>query len=561
MMRKALLVTAALVVAVIFFLLLTLPPRPIPVTATVDSELQRRTIGGAYHLHSTRSDGSADKDAIAAAASRAGLTFIILTDHGDGTGQPDPPAYLHGVLCIEAVEISTDGGHYVALDMAPAPYPLGGEASAVVEDVRRLGGFGIAAHPDSPRAQLAWRDWTADIDGIEWLSADTEWRNESWPSLGRTLFDYPWRPGPALASLLDRPSTTLSRWDRLALRRPVVALAGHDAHGGIGRGADEGGTRRSAVGGIPSYEASFRAFSTRAILERPPTGEAAADARQLLDAVRSGRVFTVIDAIATPGFIEYQTDKGDSAPVRMGSARSGEASAISVKSSMPPGATLVIVGGGRELVSSDTSPFVTELEPAARGAFRVEVRMPGAPGDPPVPWLVSNPIYFLSPPANAASSPADSTVIPIPADVAWHVEKDPESRGTLTASGDGVALDYTLGSGSRASQFAAVVANLQMRAPQFSRIRLTASAARPGRLSIQLRFPQGGGERWAKSVYVDSVPREVAVAIGDMRPADRQPGPVPDPSSAAALLFVADLTNARPGDSNSIHVSNIRFAR
>jgi hypothetical protein len=141
------------------------------------------------------------------------------------------------------------------------------------------------------------------------------------------------------------------------------------------------------------------------------------------------------------------------------------------------------------------------------------------------------------------------------------VEKDPASSTTMTATGGQVTLDYTLRAGERASQFAALVANLQMRAPQFSRIRLTVSAPRPGRLSIQLRYPQGGGERWGKSVYVDSTPREVAVAIDDMLPADRQPGHAPDLTSAGALLFVVDLTNAHPGDSNSIHVSNVRFGR
>ena len=89
---------------------------------------------------------------------RAGLQFVILTDHGDGT-EPAPPAYVDGVLCIDGVEISTNGGHYVALGMSPAPYPLGGEPVAVVEDVARLGGFGIAAHPDSPKPSLAWTDW------------------------------------------------------------------------------------------------------------------------------------------------------------------------------------------------------------------------------------------------------------------------------------------------------------------------------------------------------------------------------------------------------------------
>ena len=108
-------------------------------------------------------------------------------------------------LCLDAVEISTNGGHYVALDMQPSPYPLGGEPAAVVEDVERLGGFGIAAHPDSPTPELAWTDWDAPFDGIEWLSADSEWRDESRARFARVLFDYLLRPAPALASLLDRP--------------------------------------------------------------------------------------------------------------------------------------------------------------------------------------------------------------------------------------------------------------------------------------------------------------------------------------------------------------------
>src|SRR4030095_2243600 len=113
------------VAAVIFFLLATLPPQPRQTNVTVSPELMRRTVSGAYHIHSTRSDGAHDKDAIAAAASRAGLAFIILTDHGDGMRTPDPPAYLHGVLCLDAVEISTTGGHYGALALGPATEPLG----------------------------------------------------------------------------------------------------------------------------------------------------------------------------------------------------------------------------------------------------------------------------------------------------------------------------------------------------------------------------------------------------------------------------------------------------
>ena len=37
---------------------------------------------------------------MAAAAARAGLKFVIFTDHGDGTNPPVAPEYIGGVLCL-----------------------------------------------------------------------------------------------------------------------------------------------------------------------------------------------------------------------------------------------------------------------------------------------------------------------------------------------------------------------------------------------------------------------------------------------------------------------------
>ncbi len=90
-----------------------------------------------------------------------------------------------------------------------------GEPRDVVEDVRRLGGFGIAAHPDSPKAQLRWIDWTAPIDGVEMLNLDTSWRVlASQPGLAgkRRLFtallDYPFRPTEIVTSLIQPTSAS-----------------------------------------------------------------------------------------------------------------------------------------------------------------------------------------------------------------------------------------------------------------------------------------------------------------------------------------------------------------
>jgi len=164
-LRRVLLVTAALVAAVAVFALLTLPPAAIPLTASWDDG----TVRGTLHVHSNRSDGRSAPDDIAAIAARAGLKFVVLTDHGDATRTPDPPAYRSGVLVLDGVEISTTGGHYVAIGLPAAPYPFGGEPRDVVDDVRRLGGFGIIAHPDSPKDLLRWSDWQARPDGVESL--------------------------------------------------------------------------------------------------------------------------------------------------------------------------------------------------------------------------------------------------------------------------------------------------------------------------------------------------------------------------------------------------------
>jgi hypothetical protein len=118
--------TLIALVAVSVFVFLLAPAAPVRVETAGWDALAARTAAGAYHVHSTRSDGHGDPDAIASAAVHAGLKFVILTDHGNGTRPPDPPQYRQGVLLLDAVEISTDDGHYVALDMARAPYPLGG---------------------------------------------------------------------------------------------------------------------------------------------------------------------------------------------------------------------------------------------------------------------------------------------------------------------------------------------------------------------------------------------------------------------------------------------------
>src|SRR5262249_2087259 len=151
--------------------------------------------------------------------------------------------------CLDGVEISSTGGHYVALGLGQAPYPIAGEPRDVVEDVRRLGGFGIAAHPDSPKVELRWQDWSAPVDGVELLNPDTGWRvwaqrassdsaaesSERWPARRRLAFSllgYPFRPAETIAAVMEPVAGESARdqWASLIQHRRVVSIAGVDAH-------------------------------------------------------------------------------------------------------------------------------------------------------------------------------------------------------------------------------------------------------------------------------------------------------------------------------------------
>lgn len=559
---------AALVAAGVFLFLWALPPRPRTVDASAWGDLASRTVAGAYHIHTTRSDGLGDRPAVAAAAARAGLKFVILTDHGDATRPPDPPVYIDGVLVLDGVEISTSDGHYVAFDMPRAPYPLGGAAEAVVEDVARLGGFGVAAHPDSPKPQLRWTDQHAAIDGIEWLNTDSEWRGESRARLARAGIMYFMRPGPALASLFDRPAT-LDRWDRLTASSPgqgaggqgraVVALAGADAHGGVKSVAEDPGRSLPGMVGIPGYEASFRAFSNRVVLDRPLSGDAAADARALYAAIRKGSVFTAIDALAGPAFLDLYVEAGANRTGMGGVLPADSDATIFARASLPEDGVLVLLNGTREVATGRGE--IRQTLTGAAGAYRVEARIPDSPGEPPTPWLVSNPVYFgavtaerggsrAAPPPAAPVRPARGTVPAAIPPFPWRIEKDPTSSAILRTARGEVSLQYQLGPGERNNQFVALATDLQRQT--FSAVDLSLAGDRPLRVSVQVRGADA--RRWGRSFYVDPTGSTFRVPVASLRPIDGDSNSAISPADVTSILLVLDLANANPGRSGALRV-------
>jgi hypothetical protein len=553
---RGVVVAVLLVVAGVVALL---PPRRIALPVTGDLV---PGIRGAMHVHTRDSDGTGTVDDVAAAAARAGLAFVVITDHGDATRPVSQPSYRSGVLVIDATEVSTFGGHVIALGMPMAPFPLAGEPRDVVDDIHRMGGMAIVAHPHSGKADLRWMDFDVPLDGIEWLNADSEWRDEQPIALARVLATYGFRGPEALATMLDRTSETLRLWDSLARTRRVVAVPGTDAHARLG---DD-----NVYLQLPSYEALFRTFSL-AVSGVTFTGQAASDAAAVIDGIRRGHVYSTIDGLASPGALAFTATAGQaSASAGDDLHASGAPVTFRVRSNAPNDAEIALLRDGTRVARG--TGVVLEHTDGSPGAYRVEITLAGVSGTPPVPWIVSNPIYVTRPPEAPVMPPpspkaARTTVAHLyqdgPPD-AWTVEKSDRADGAVGAidavKGTQLLLRFALGGSSTDGGFVAFSTATSGALATADSVTFSARANRPMRLWLQVRSGAQPDRRWRRAVYLDEEMREITVPLSSLKAIGGAPAEMPR-GERDTLLFVIDQVNTRLGSSGQIWLDDLRLER
>jgi hypothetical protein len=564
--RIGIIATAALTALVAVVVVVTLPPAPLQLGAIVPPT----HVPGAYHVHSTRSDGTGTIEEIAAAAAQTGLGFVILTDHGDGTRPPDPPQYRQGVLVIDAVEINTRDGHVVALGLDRASsYPLAGLAVDVVADIHRMGGTAIVAHPDSPRPELAWRGGPglAGADALEWLNVDSEWRDDSSVSLvGRLVHGF-LRPEAAVAALFSRPERTLQRWDSTARQRPIAGLAAVDAHASI-PWRDQQEPRQSSAIAWPSYATLFQTLTQTAVLDAPLVGDAASDARRLVDSLARGQSYSTVRAQAWPSTLHLTATQGESR-LAMGQRVQAGRGRMTIEAASPgaPGVRLQLLRDG---IVETTGLGSLRAETDRPGIYRVEGWLPGHR----VPWLVSNSIAIEgSLESNAGTGgrgragrggrgesigTVEPALVSLDSD-RWKTEQDGSSTASVLRENGRVGVAFQLAAGIPRGQYVALVHDIGS-ADGVQLVRFVAHANAPMRLSVQVRLPEGRGrtaQRWRRSIFVDQTPRPFELLLEDFESADRPTVRRPIVTPLQSLLFVADTINSSPGSSGTFWVEDL----
>ncbi len=236
---------------------------------------------GAIHIHSKYSDGTGDINLISKAAKKAGLDWIIITDHNC---LDTVEGFYNGVCVIKGEEIGYDNYHYLAFgtkEVIKETDPL-----KYVQEVRNQGGFGFAAHPDESEKRnnnyrpIKWIDKSITPDGIEiwnWFSAWADNLNDK--NLFALIYAYLFK-----YKLITKPKNeTLEWWDKLNNKTEniIPAIAGIDVH-----------ALKIKKYIIPvtifPYKEMFKTFSNIINLKSPLSDDFLTAKQQVLNAVKSG---------------------------------------------------------------------------------------------------------------------------------------------------------------------------------------------------------------------------------------------------------------------------------
>jgi hypothetical protein len=376
-----------------------------------------------------------------------------------------------------------------------------------------------------------------------------------------------------MARLLDRPDHVVRRWDGALAARRVMAIAATDAHARLGYDEAESSGWLSFQVPLPGYEASFRIFSNHVELDAPLSGDAAADAARILRAVREGRLYSVIDALASPGSLSFTATSGETSALMGDELPITGDVLVRASADAPPGTTLVLLKNGQRV--HEVTDGVLETNGGKETAvYRVEAYTSDGPGGPMVPWIVSNAIYagfIRSVPVPAGETPA---VYRIPARLAETAAEhgrqdtstfdrpsvtDPRSR--RLAGEAPLAWTFALSPGIPSGQFAAVSVPIAGGLSEFERVRFTVTSAAPMRAWVQLRAPIGDLERWGATFYADEQSRLIELPLRSFRPLGSTSFAQPPLDRINSLLFVVDTLNTRPGTRGSMMISEVAFVR
>lgn len=343
------------------------------------------------HMHTRYSDGSGLHKDIAAAALKAGVNVVIVTDH-NVLVQGFEGYYKEKnkkVLMLIAEEVHDQArdpqkNHLLVFNAGREMATFAENPQFLIDKVREAGGLAFLAHPDDPEApafketDISWEDWSVrNYNGIELWNALSELKTLVPTKLHGAFYAF----FPSFVAHQPIPNT-IAKWDELlAQGQRVVAIGGSDAH-----------ALKLSMGPISRviypYEFHFRGVNTHAILDDDLSGDVTADKKAIYSALEKGHCFVGYDLPApTNGFtftgqgLDRSVIMGDELPAKNG---------VTLQARIPSEAEIRLLKDGLVIKTWQKTLSCTHIT-SEPGVYRIEVyrrylgKMRG--------WIYSNPIY------------------------------------------------------------------------------------------------------------------------------------------------------------------------
>jgi len=366
---------------------------------------ERTLLSGVFSVHTERShDARGTREQVAAAASAAGLEFVVIGDHPPDDRRPDwklwDPAFFDGVLIDGGVELrAPQAGKVLAMGVDSTFKRWDGDLESFLGFLNDGGATSMVVHGRGPRESERWVH--GRIGGVQgWEVLDI---SES----SRSRLRGPWILYHVLTSIIGYPlgladesllhfmregfdTPTVAAYDSLRQKGPLTATAGLNVHPKLRLGPVL----------LPSYGPFFRTLVSHLAVEEPlPTNPAWAQSI-ITEGLRGGELFISLgDQQAARGFrLRAVSGEGNGAPM---GADVTDWAGIVLRGGFEedPGRKVAyrILRNGRE-VEWILGPAL-EWKPTRGGHYRVEVYSYGARMGNVFfrlkPWIFANPIGLM----------------------------------------------------------------------------------------------------------------------------------------------------------------------
>lgn len=344
--------------------------------------MDRYEYKGAIHVHSTYSDGKGDIEEIMDCANKAGIDFVILTDHDTLQPLDDGHEKWHGsCMLIIGAEITPPDNHYITFGeerihniselrkLSPQGY---------IDQLRKNKWLGFIAHPFFVGAKkfgigtYKWLDW--DIKNFTgmciWNLLD-DWTTQlNREKLSDDVYNsfHKWLTGPH--------KETMQKFDELSQVQKIVLAGEVDNHKSLVK-------YENKEFRIFPYDIAFRSITNHLLLTEPLSKDFKTAKRQILNTIAKGNFFVSFDFVHDPTDFIFEVECNGTAAI-MGDeieyASDGE-----IIISLPDDANISLLRNGEVIQQVSGYELVTEL--SSPGVYRTTAEKDG------LAWIMSNPIY------------------------------------------------------------------------------------------------------------------------------------------------------------------------